>query len=45
MPFSTRKPHAPEPSRPPFLARALDSLPFCAATGAFVGLLISFLFM
>lgn len=45
MPFSTRKPDATLLDKPTGLARAFDSLPACAATGAFVGLLISFLFM
>ncbi len=45
MPFSTKKPEIPAPVRRGFLIRATDSYAVCAATGAFVGLLISLLFM
>lgn len=45
MPFSTRKSESLRPARRSWPVRAMDSLPVCAAVGAFAGFLISLLFM
>ncbi len=45
MPFSTKTPEIRKLARRAWLNRAMDSHAACAAAGAFVGLLISLLFM